>query len=589
LAYTFDENLPDYQSTFQQISPGYNLLSNFHRNANAGGSQNAFPSTWQNMSAGTDLRLKILLPPGTDYATAYIEAASMTAYIGACDGVPATCSTALGRSSLSLWPNPPFGGGKLSALTAPRVVSLVVQATGYPFDFSSMTITYHISDTAAYENWRAQRSWAGGTGDCDGLGNTYCSGGAVQPSSFTITTSSLQIVAGGTLTISSSGGAIGSCVSSNAAVIPNPTVTAAGASATVASTVAANSQATITCTSKTGASATSGVITITNQTNPPPTSAFSLTQSSQTVKPGGSFTLSALTGSISYCHSDSTGAIPDLTVAADHATATGTASLTALPDNSVKITCFSTKTPSDIATAFVTVIPASTAFTLTPITTKAITSTSVTVNTQASASMTGYWVALPLGAVEPTPPKFTEITSGTFSAASGGKSGNAELQAGKSTDIALTGLTANTNYRVYFYAAPSGTTGIYQSFNVATILPTPESILGVAKGGNSALTLDVTITPASNHAGQGKYYIAAYIPPGTELLPSGGLWFYTLKNGWAAWGGGDWLEYSQETLSTKTISVLDGLDVTKLLKTSLYGAYETDAGVKISKEVYTVK
>lgn len=195
-----------------------------------------------------------------------------------------------------------------------------------------------------------------------------------------------------------------------------------------------------------------------------------------------------------------------------------------------------------------------------------------------------------MGAEEPTPPKFTEITSGTFSAASGGKSGNAELQAGKSTDIALTGLTANTNYRVYFYAAPSGTTGIYQSFNVATVLPTPESILGDTKSSKSdALKLDVTITPASNHTGLGKYYIAAYIPPGTELLPGGGLWFYTLKNGWVAWGGGDWLEYSQEALSTKTIPVLEGLDVTKLLKTSLYGAYETVAGIKISKEVYTVK
>lgn len=277
-AYTFDENLPDYQSTFQPISPGYNLLSNFHRNANAGGSQNAFPSTWQNMSAGKDLRLKILLPPGTDYATAYIEAASMTAYIGACDGISAPCSTALGRASLSLWPNPPFGGGALSALTTPRIVSLVVQATGYPFDFSSMTITYHISDTASYENWRAQRSWAGGTGDCDGLGNSYCSGGTVQPSSFTIAASSLQIAAGGTITLTSTNGTISSCTSSNTAVIPNPTLTASGASATVSPSVVPNSQASITCTSTAGNSASSGVITVTSQVNPAPTSAFSLTQ-----------------------------------------------------------------------------------------------------------------------------------------------------------------------------------------------------------------------------------------------------------------------------------------------------------------------
>lgn len=602
-AYTFDENLPDYLSTFQQISSqqtssgSYPTLFNFHRNANAGGSQYLFPSTWQNMPAGKDLRLKILLPPGTIAATAYIEAASMTASIGACDGVPATCSTAPGRASLSLWPNPPFGGGTLSALTAPRIVSLVIQATGYPFDFSSMTITYYISDVTLYENWRSQRSWAGGKGDCDGLENTYCTGGAtptpVPTTTFSIAASSLQIAAGGTLTLTPTNGTISSCTSSNTAVIPNPTVAAGGASAsaTVASTVASNSQATITCTSTTGVGAATGVITVTNTAPPPTPSAFSLTQSSQTVKPGGSFTLSALTGSISYCHSDSIGAIPDLTVSADHKTATGTASATALPDNSVKITCFSTKTPSDIATAFVTVIPASTAFTLTPITLKNISSTSVTVNTTASATITGYWVALPLGTTEPTPPNSIEITSGTFSAASGGKSGNKELSAGKSTDLELSGLTANSNYRVYFYAAPSGASGIYQTFNIATILPTPEAISGNIKGSkNNALKLDVTITPASNHTGQGKYYVAAYIPPGTKLLPGGGLWFLTPKNGWTAWSGGNWLEYSQEALSTKTIPVLDGsLDVTILLGTSVYGAYETDAGVKISKEVYTVQ
>ncbi len=180
-AYTFDVNLPDYVTTFDKISAGYNILSNFHRNPNVGASPYYFPSTWQNLSVGQDLRIKVLLPPGTDAATLYIEAASMTANIGACDGVLTVCSTALGRASLSLWPNPPFGGGALTPLTSPRIVSFLVQAIGYPFDFSSMTITYHIADTALYENWRKVRNWAGGSGDCDGLGNAYCSGVTPTP------------------------------------------------------------------------------------------------------------------------------------------------------------------------------------------------------------------------------------------------------------------------------------------------------------------------------------------------------------------------------------------------------------------------
>lgn len=171
LAYTYDELLPDYISTYQELRVGGGeYLYNYHKNpANAVTGAN-FPTTWQTLRQGQDLRLKILLPPGVDFAGASVEAVSMVANFGVCDGTPATCDAPRSSPPMLL----PSGS---ATLTAPKVVSLVVSAKGAEFTFVTLSIVMHVADIARYEEWRKQRNWAGATaGDCDGMGGAYCSG-----------------------------------------------------------------------------------------------------------------------------------------------------------------------------------------------------------------------------------------------------------------------------------------------------------------------------------------------------------------------------------------------------------------------------
>lgn len=73
----------------------------------------------------------------------------------------------------------------------------------------------------------------------------------IYPFAFSISASSQQAQAGQPFTLTANNGAIGSCTSSNPAIIPNPTVAADGTSATslVAATAVAGSRVTISCAS----------------------------------------------------------------------------------------------------------------------------------------------------------------------------------------------------------------------------------------------------------------------------------------------------------------------------------------------------
>lgn len=64
----------------------------------------------------------------------------------------------------------------LSATTEPKIVTLVAVGRGTD-TLNNIDITFHIKDPALFHEWRANRKWAGGFGDCDGLGNQFCSGG----------------------------------------------------------------------------------------------------------------------------------------------------------------------------------------------------------------------------------------------------------------------------------------------------------------------------------------------------------------------------------------------------------------------------
>lgn len=168
----FDEVLQGYEDTFSEVS-GEATLYSYQKNPAtgiAGGID--LPPAWRTLEPGAAVRLRLLVPPGVDYGTIYIQAWSMDAYIGTCDGLTADCPLAQANGSPPFWPRPPDGAA--SPASTPAIVSLVVRAALDPFTFSSLAITWHVADAALYRAWRADRPWAGGAGDCDGLGGAYC-------------------------------------------------------------------------------------------------------------------------------------------------------------------------------------------------------------------------------------------------------------------------------------------------------------------------------------------------------------------------------------------------------------------------------
>lgn len=179
--YSFDEVLPDPYAAFVPLQSGQKTIANVHRDPRTGAAGSlGFPAHWNILNANTAVRLKVLIPPGVSMVSWYVEAANMVAYLGACDESGTQCQEQ--SYPPTLWPvgyNSQSGEtvtpvDALPALSQPKIVYLTVRALSVDFWFLSLSVSYRVQDPAAYESWRAQRSWAGGSGDCDGLGGVYC-------------------------------------------------------------------------------------------------------------------------------------------------------------------------------------------------------------------------------------------------------------------------------------------------------------------------------------------------------------------------------------------------------------------------------
>jgi len=219
-------------------------------------------------------------------------------------------------------------------------------------------------------------------------------------------------------------------------------------------------------------------------------------------------------------------------------------------------------------------------------------STSAAITATVNGAATGYWVAIPYTTTTPTQPSVTQIKAGMdASGAIVALHGSGSMAANAASEFLLTNLIVNTSYQVYFYAEDA-------SGNKTSIIPvplvtnaastTPASITYFAGGtGNANLTLTSTIVPASNNTGTGSYYVAVLVPA-NKIAPYGVVAFLT-SAGWTIWTGGALLPYSQETLQTKTISILDGkLDVRWLIGTDVYVGYGLGDDL-VAKKIYTIK
>lgn len=622
-SYTRETFLPYLSSAFYAAATGTSMYfgTNFiNPNAVVMNGISMPPELLQDMGNGEVVRVKVLIPPGTEYA-------NFTVDTGQAGGVKwgvfsqdlpfcasqasnnlLTCISAqdLRTDSLITGTLANYQGSAGGTNATPRYAYIVLQAGAAGFRWANVTINLNINNPSLYTPWRSARSWAGGSGDCDGLGTTNCIASSPPPSTttFSIAASSQQVTAGGSYTLTASNGTIASCTSNNPAVIPNPAVAAGGASAsgTVASTAAANSQVTITCTS-TASTTAATTLTVTVPT-------FTISPSSQQVAAGATYTLTAQNASLAFCSSNNTSVAPAPTVNTGGATATGSIVAGAAAGSQATITCASSSATS--ATATVTVsAPATTAsFSLTSMGISKLASTSAAITATANGAATGYWVAIPYSTTAPTQPSTTQIKGGldALNAAVTLK-GMASMAANVATEFALANLTANTSYQVFFYAEDAA-----NASNKTAIMPialvtnsasiTPAAITYTAGGtGNASLTLATTIIPASNHTGTGSYYVAALVPK-SFVPPYGMLAFLTATQGaagqttteWKIWTGGALLPYSQETLQTKTIGILDGkLDVSALIGTVVYAGYGVGGDssglgeVLVVEKIHTIK
>lgn len=197
--YTVDGLLPDYYSAFVPLRAGQFNISNSHFDPRSGTVGIPIPANLDYLPRGTSARLKVLVPPGVNLVTWRLEASSLVAWFGACDEQGTSCADQ--SYTPTLWPVGYNGQSptatpvdQLSAVTTPKIVYLTIKTTSIDFDMFSMTVNYNISNPALYEAWRRQRNWAGGAGDCDGLGGLYCNGvattdpGTTTPGTTTTTT-----------------------------------------------------------------------------------------------------------------------------------------------------------------------------------------------------------------------------------------------------------------------------------------------------------------------------------------------------------------------------------------------------------------
>lgn len=178
--YTTDENLPDQLSTFTVLRGYY--LNNHHVVAETGMSALRFPSNWNVMGPADSIRLAVLVPPGVSSVGWSNEFNSLSQLFGTCDEDGLRCHDQ--SYTPSLWPvsigkplfDPTFNPATAEATSVPRIVFLTIKSTGKEGWLMSLNVTYYVKDAAMYERWRSQRKWAGGSGDCDGLGNKYLTG-----------------------------------------------------------------------------------------------------------------------------------------------------------------------------------------------------------------------------------------------------------------------------------------------------------------------------------------------------------------------------------------------------------------------------
>lgn len=596
-SYTRETFLPYLSSEFYAAVTGTSMYfgTNFiNPNAVVMNGISMPPELLQDMANGEVVRVKVLIPPGTEYANFTVDTGQaggvkwgvFSQDLSFCGSQASnnlqTCISAqdLRTDSLITGTLANYQGSSGGTNTTPRYAYIVLQAGAAGFRWANITINLNVNNPSLYTPWRSARSWAGGSGDCDGLG---CTGSSPAPTTlFSIAASSQQVTAGGSYTLTASNGTIASCTSNNPTVIPNPVVAAGGASAsgTVASTAAANSQVTITCTS-TASTAAATTLTVTVPT-------FTISPSSQQVAAGATYTLTAQNASLAFCSSNNTSVAPAPTVNTGGATATGSIVAGAAAGSQATITCASSSATSATATVTVSAPATTTTFSLTSMGISKLASTSAAVTATANGAATGYWVAIPYSTTAPTQPSTTQIKGGldALNAAVTLK-GAASMAANVATEFALANLTANTSYQVFFYAEDAA-----NASNKTAIMPvalvtnsasiTPAAITYTASGtGNASLTLATSIVPASNHTGTGNYYVAALVPK-SFAPPYGMMVFLTATQGaagqttteWKVWTGGALLPYSQETLQTKTISILDGkLDVSALIGTVVYAGY----------------
>lgn len=603
-SYTRETFLPYLSSAFYAAITGTSMYfgTNFiNPNAVVMSGISMPPELLQDMANGEVVRVKVLIPPGAEYANFTVDTGQAGGVkwgvysqdLSFCASQPSnglqTCISAqdLRTDSLITGTLANYQGSAGGTNPTARYAYIVLQAGSAGFRWANITINMNINNPALYTPWRNTRSWAGGSGDCDGLGTTNCTASTTPttppPATFTIAASSQQVTAGGSFTLTASNGAISACTSDNPAVIAHPTVAAGGATASgvVASTATANSQVIISCTS-TASTTASTTLTVTVPT-------FAISPGTQQVAAGATYTLTAQNGTLEFCNSSNTSVAPKPTVNTGGATATGTIVAGAAAGSQATITCASSAATSAAASVTVSSPVTAASFALTAMGISKLASTSAAITATANAAATGYWVAIPYSATSPAQPSTTQIEGGLdASNAPVTLKGSASMAANTATEFALTSLTANTSYQVFFYAKETA-----NALSKTAIMPvalvtnsassTAPAAITYASGGtsNANLTLSATVTPASNHTGTGNYYVAALVPK-SFAPPYGLIAFLTAAQGatgqtvteWKVWTGGALLPYSQETLQTKTISILDGkLDASSLTGTVVYAGY----------------
>ena len=294
-AYTFDElpqqwtypfvaEPPTAYLSYYQSSPNMMMTGSLH-----------FPASWNRISAGQSVRLRVLIPPGVDWAAVGTNTPNMVGTGYACDGIVSARNEA-GCTRIGMPGNHglfPIVQGTPVPNRQARIVSMVIQAENYMgFTFGDMTITWHIADMTEYKKWRSARRWAGGSGDCDGLGNAYATGpqcdtmgtgnadpnaptgggtttpgggsaggGTTTPGAFVVTASA-QVVGGDPLVIkvANASGTIKNCTQPLDAQLKTPlnfVVSSDGAAASAtAPVVTADTTLSITCVSSDDRSAT---------------------------------------------------------------------------------------------------------------------------------------------------------------------------------------------------------------------------------------------------------------------------------------------------------------------------------------------